>query len=489
MKILKFSTLILAAATVSPRALTCVEEEREAGMTISTVSSSIFDLEETKEKIIAVKSPTNAYNRLAQQLEIGKEKAITIPSNLCEMYSALKQISYAITTDSSPDIIDIIFLLDANGKTQCVFITKFLSKLEDALEKRFAMKYPGIDFTLSFPVDAFVGSGSGAIPAALAALGKKLSPSRIDDIISMPSKLSIPKCCHFFRCGMKVAKDFVSAYLGKSPTAIDEDDPDWSKLIVDSFDIRKRNGAGFEKLFGSYSKSDLQSNLEVISLLTSPCILDMVNSAIAARHLDTKKKLARVVIADTLEAASSILEPFSDSGNSKISQRISSANSAINSLKKINLVSLNNNPNLGSISELKSILTARSKIKRNLVIVSLTADTAREIPGLPSGGSITTSFSNCVKYSKNDLKIVDFNYKFAIPSYMYEKDYGSAIDLAIAGLFPKEKTTRKESSSVVATTMLLDFLETCNEKVLSIMKDNSADKMLLESKDQELAIA
>lgn len=464
-------------STTSEEPIELVQIVQDQDARKSILSETMFEATTSNDLVVNEKPSCDSCERLiSSQLSL---RNISIPRELLETHQALKSILSQIEQSESPDSTDIIFLMDANGKTQSLLITKFLARLERKIQDKFSKSYPGLELALSFPVDAFVGGGSGAIPAAIAALSKGPIEDSIPILESAHSKISRPKktcgcCC---RKVAPIIRDFISAYQGEFPLIEDEDGINFDKLIVDNFDFKKAGIPQLIDIFGGYSQQDLQSTLEVIALQNEPksSVLDLVVSAINARFWDTEKKLKYVDVAGVFENAEFILEQSAN--KSKPAKFLNKAIESVDKLSKLSVVSMKQEKRYGSIKELKTVLTSNSKIKRNLILVNLTAQTATENPRILS--SISTVFSSKVNYVQDELKIVNFDYRFIIPSYIYEKNYSEAIDASIDSLFPNDDDTTQISSAKTATTMLIDFLKACNSKALYSIAEDDVNKRLL----------
>ena len=389
-----------------------------------------------------------------------------IPNNLVELHESFKSLTEKVKSGEKPDDIDIAFLIDANGKTQSLVLMQFLANIENRLIAYANKKYPNVDIKLASVVDAFFAAGSGAIPAAIGALGAMTQEEAIKYVEQMPTKMLYPKAagrllnCFGFLGSTGAAA--VSAYFS-NPVLIDQDSEDWDSLTYDSFDFVKSGGKSFLELFGSNSVEDLKSALEIVSLSDSESISGLVSGAISARDNDAKSKVKRLAVTEVLSIAENALTIASDAKqDATFSEKVTSA---IDDISNINvLLKRSTGKEYGTISYLRDILLKNMDIARDMVILNMSADTF-------SGKVLVPSFSYDVKLARNGKKIINLNYRFAIPDYLYnpkktqQELFDSVILKGAQSVFPKEMAGRKTNISI-ATGMLIDFLSECNSRVL-----------------------
>lgn len=417
-------------------------------------------------KLLDQKYQDTAYSRVLKY--IGNQQ---IPESLKPLSEVLNSISDKVTGNDLPDIIDIIFLLEGCGKTHAMVITEFLSVIEDRLAAYSEARFPGINLKLSAVVDAFVGAGSGAIPAAVAAVGNLYLRESIPTLRLMNSTPLVPKSignfCGFFGNCRKTSHAVASAYFDKSYVATDEDNNNWNSLTYDAFNFQKRGGKGLIELFGSASTADLQSSLEVVSLANSDSIIDLVLGSLSAKDSDAKSRFKKLALAETFNTAADILTVASDVKNDDSFTK--NAEEAISAIEKVQVVlKKSDDKKSGTISEFREKLISRQDIPRDLIVVSISADTSDKKIIIPS-------FGFTVKHTANAKNIINMNYRFAIPSYLYNPkpsethDYENILSASVSSVFTKNKQNdfaKKDSKVALASEMLINFLGTCNNRVL-----------------------
>ena len=434
-------------------------------------------------KLLDPKYKDTAYSRVLKY--IGNQQ---IPDSLKPLSEAFDDISDKIKKNDFPDIIDIIFLLEGDGKTHSIVLTEFLSVIEDRLAASADKRIPGINLKIASVVDAFVGSGSGSIPAAIAALGNMYLRESIPIIMTMNTKLLVPKslgvlCGCFGNC-RKTSGAMISAYFDKEYVAADgeDNDLDWNELTYDSFNFQKKGGKGLIDIFGSASTSDLQSSLEVISLENRDNVMGLVLGALNAKDSDAKSRIKKFALAETLNTASDI---FTISSNIKNDDNFTKkAESAVDSIEKVKVVlKKSDEKKSGTLSEFRDTLTSRKDIQRDLIIVSVSADTSDKKIIIPN-------FGFTVKHTQNDKKIISMNYRFSIPNYLYNPksmevlEYEKLLNKSVLSVFSKNNQndpSKKDTKIALASEMLINFLDTCNKRVidevdkLSIIPDVNED--------------
>ncbi|MDR1391167.1 MAG: hypothetical protein LBI95_02245 [Holosporales bacterium] len=393
------------------------------------------------------------------------KKPEKVPRNLRLLNKTFKKLVKRMKTSNRPDDIDIIFLLDANGKTQTITIMKFLAEIENKLSISAKKNLPDVNLKLFATIDSFVAAGSAAIPAAIAALGRLSQEEAIGYVSTIPIKMIFPKsldeCCSCCRCFRSFGKSVISAYFDK-PEIINEESPDWCSLIYDAFNFHKGGGLGLLKLFEGSSIEDLRTSLEVLSLSNGRVISEIVSGAISARDKDAKSNVKRVIVSEILSSAEDALAIKSKIDEKKPS--LEAPESAVDKLKNMKVV-LNTpkNNTSGTLLELREILMRRSNIPRDMLVVNILADTFR-------GDVFVPSFSYEVKRTKNKKKIINMNYRFAIPHYLYTPaqdqidTFRSAINSGVKSIFPGKFDHKTNIST--ATKMLINFLNACNFRVL-----------------------
>lgn len=394
------------------------------------------------------------------------QKPDKIPNNLVELDESFKSLKEKIKSDEQPDNVDIVFLIDANGKTQTIATMRFLGNIENELINFAKRKNPEINMKLASVVDAFVAAGSGAIPASVGAIGEMTQEEALSHVSQMPTKMIYPKsvggifgCCG---CLGDTAESIVSAYFS-TPIIVNKNSSDWDSLTYDSFDFSKSRGVSFLKIFGSNTIDDLKSSLEFIALSDSDSIAGLVCESISARDHDAKSRVKRLAVAETLSIAENALTISSKaSQDTNFSEKAESAIEDINHINVWLKKSIGNK--YGAISYLRDVLLRKTDIERDMVILNISTDTF-------PGKVLVPSFSYDVKLARNGKKIINLNYRFAIPSYLYkpkknqEELFEKVVANGVKSVFFNKINGRKTNISM-ATGMLIDFLNECNDRVL-----------------------
>ncbi len=393
-----------------------------------------------------------------------------VPYNLVELDEAFKSLIIKIHADEKPDNIDLILLVDTNGKTQTAAAMRFLANLENALINHTKERFPSLKMNLACVFDSFVASGSGIIPAAIGALGGTNFEEALTHVWDMPSKMLYPKniksCLDCCGCLRGTAGAIVSAYF-VVPEIVSEDSPDYNSLTYDAFDFSNEGCKKLVELFGSHTTHDLKSSLEIISLYDSESIVALIFGAISSRDEDSVSRVKRVVVSEAFSSAQGILEATSQVSNDHLiaekSRKMAHDIEQFNVLFKKSL-----HKKYGSLSELRDSLKKRTNIARDMVILNLSADTF-------TGRIMVPSFSYDVKRTRNGKNIINLNYRFAIPSHLYDpkKDEAglvcSIVDTGVNSVFPHENARITNIST--ATGLLIKFLDECNDKVLQSAVD------------------
>jgi len=389
-----------------------------------------------------------------------------ISNILRPLNETLESFSSQVEKDNNPDNIDIILLLDANGKTQTLALMYFLRELENALKVSANKNFPGSDLKLFSVIDSFVGEGSGAIPAAVCSLGEMTMNDAIKIVQKIPSELLYPKslygCCNCCFSCRNFTKAVVSAYLEK-PELIDEDNAQWISLYYNAFKPGRKYDEGFRKLYGASSISDLKSSFETISLnKNSSSIAGIVSHTISTRDGESRSCIKRLGLTEILSTAESSLTAISDIKDKK-SENSDKISSAVKCLSELKIV-LHQSANEKSINitGLRKHIMQKIIIPRNMLIISVMSDTCE-------GSTIIPTFNYNIRATNNGKKIINMNYKIAIPKYLYtpkkkeiESYYKSVCD-SVKSIFPEN--SRKTNISM-ATEKLEGFLNKCNNRVL-----------------------
>ena len=395
-----------------------------------------------------------------------------VPNNLIELHGAFSALTLKIRADDKPDNIDMILLIDTNGKTQTASAVRFLANLENELIKYAKERNSDLKMKLACVFDSFVAAGSGVIPASIGALGGITQEAALHKIWNMPSKMLYPRsvgsclsCCNGI---YNTVKSIASAYFS-TPVLVEKNTSDWNSLTYDAFDISKSGGKNLLEIFGSSSTHDLKSSLEVISLYDSDSIIKLVLETMEARDKDARARVKRMAIADAIEMAEGVLSVASEKSSGSSPEKIKKA---IDGLEKINFVLKQSEKKYGSLSELKAALLNKTDIPRDILILNISADTF-------AGKVMVPSFSYDVKHTKNGKNIINLNYRFAIPSHFYQpkqneaETFQLAVETGVNSIFPFKDARRTNIST--ATGMLIDFLNECNDKVIQAMHDTESD--------------
>lgn len=400
-----------------------------------------------------------------ERLKSSRDEAI--PESLIPLNETLNELSYQVETDPNPDNIDIILLLDANGKTQTLALMYFLRELENALKISANKSFPGSDLKLFSVIDSFVGEGSGAIPAAVCALGTMTIDEAIKIVQKIPSELLYPKslygCCGCCFSCRNFTKAAVSAYLEK-PELIDEDNSQWISLYYNAFKPGRKYDEGFRKLYGVNSISDLKSSFETISLnKNSSSIAEIVSHTISSRDREARSSIKRMGLTEILLTAESSLTAISDIKEEK-SEKNEELSSAVKCLSELKIVlhQSANEKNI-NITGLRKHIMQKIVIPRDMLIISVMSDTCREPIMIPT-------FSYNIRATNNGKKIINMNYKIAIPEYLYTpkkkeiESYDESVHDSVRSVFPESS---KETNISKATEKLVEFLNKCNDRVLA----------------------
>lgn len=379
-----------------------------------------------------------------------------IPDSLIQLNDLFTNLSKQVRESEIPDNIDIFMLIDANGKTQTLTLMSFIAKIENAIRKNFS------DFCLFYAIDSFVGEGGGAIPAAIGALGECKMEDCISVVQAMPSKLLYPEslygCCGCFIGFKNFAKATASAYFS-TPELINEDSSEFGSLYYDSFDPNRNFGKCLIKLFGANFISDLKSSFETISLIKSSSIIEIVSATIRNRDAEAQARFKRLGAVEVLSAAELALTTASEfDENEESANRM---RSAMQTLSEFKILKNESNEKLhATISDLRDCIMNNMDIARDTILISLKADTY-------SGPVLIPSLSYNITSARNGKKILNINYRFAIPKWLYSEsnkesdEYMSAIANCMKTIFEKETNISQ------ATEMLVNFISTCHERVLA----------------------
>lgn len=398
-----------------------------------------------------------------ERLRRDQSRGLIIPESLVPLRDAFAELSYQVEISEKPDNIDIILLLDANGKTQTLALMYFLRELENTLKISANRDFPGTDLKLFSVIDSFVGEGGGAIPAAVCSLGVMTMDEAIQIVRKMPSKMLCPKslytccgCCIGFR---SFTKAVVSAYVDK-PKLIDEDDPEWISLYYDAFNTGRKYDECFHKLYGSSSISDLKSSFETVSLSksSSSSISGIVSKTISARDKEAKANIGRYGVAEVFSTAESLLTDV-NTLNRRDNQEISFITKTLRDLKII--LHKSSSEKSATMSSLRDHII-QNDIPRDTIVISLMSDTCDESVIIPT-------FNYSITIGGNGKKIINMNYKIALPKYLYTpkkkeiESYAKSVHDSVRSVFPENE---KGTNISRATEMFIEFLDKCNKRVL-----------------------
>ena len=396
-----------------------------------------------------------------ERLRKDQNKNMIVPESLVPLNEIFNELSYQVENDENPDNIDIILLLDANGKTQTLALMYFLRELENALQDSANEKFPGTDLKLFSVIDSFVGEGGGAIPAAVCALGAMTVGDAIRIVKQIPSKILYPKslydccgCCIGFR---NFTKAVVSAYMD-NPELIDEDSSEWISLYYDAFNPSRKYNECFRKLFGTSSFSDLKSSFETISLKKNPSISGAVSGAISDRDNEARSSVKRLGVTEILSTAESLLTDVRDIKKEE-NKDLSSVIKSLGEFKI--LLHKASDVKQATITDFREHIMQRVDVPRDMLIISIMSDTC-------DSSVIIPTFSYSIKSCNNEKKIINLNYKIAVPKYFYTppkgevKRYDRSVYDTVKSIFPNEKDTNISK----ATEMFIRFLDKCNKRVL-----------------------
>lgn len=395
-----------------------------------------------------------------------------IPKNLVNLNEAFNTLSQKIHANDKPDNVDMVLLVDTNGKTQAASATRFLANLENELIGYVKSKNPDIDLKLACLFDSFVAAGSGAVPAATGALGEITQESVLNHIWDMPSKMIYPKSANFFLkccgCAGNTAESIVSAYFSQ-PILVERESSDWDSLIYDAFDFKKSGCKNLIDIFSSNTTHDLKSSLEIITLHDSESIIELVFGAILARDNDAKSSVKRVAIAELLSGAQGLLHTTTFLGNKTLQAQ---SENLASKLGGISLLLKQSVRKYGNLSELKNALLKRQDLPRDMIILNISADTF-------PGKIMVPSFSYDIKQTDNEKTILNLNYRFAIPSHLYQPKKGdielfkTIVENGVDSVFPFENSRRTNIST--ATKMLINFLNECSDKIIRAIEKVRAE--------------
>ncbi len=460
LKLIKAFSLILCYTTCFYVESEELGAEKGEEAKIKTQVSQNFD-EISGQNMESFNSGIAAVERLRRD----QSRGLIIPESLVPLSETFDELSHQVETDENPDNIDIILLLDANGKTQTLALMYFLRELENTLKISANRDFPGSDLKLFSVIDSFVGEGGGAIPAAICALGMMSMDEAIEIVRRIPSKILCPKslytccgCCIGFRNFTKAA---VSAYVDK-PELIDEYNPEWVSLYYDAFKKGRTYNECFHKLYSSSSISDLKSSFETISFnKSSPSISGIVSESISTRDKEAKSSIKRLGVTEILSTAETLLTDVKyikkESEKNKVT---SSIEKALGELKII--LHKSSSEKCATISSLRDHIVQRSDIPRDTVVISLTSDTCDE-------SVIVPTFNYNITIGGNGKKIINMNYKIALPKYLYTpkkkeiESYAKSVHDSVKSVFPENE---KGTNISRATEMFIEFLDKCNKRVL-----------------------
>ncbi|MDR2666687.1 MAG: hypothetical protein LBB34_01025 [Holosporales bacterium] len=398
-----------------------------------------------------------------------------IPRKLEQLHQVFYDLKSEIRESDNPDIVDIFILLDANGKLQALAIMTFLSEIERRLQALANNEIPGSNLGLYAVVDVFVGAGTGTIPAAVAALGRSMDEStRI--LAQIQTKRTIHRVLRsFLSCCWSVCdttEAVVSAYYANPQDGVDDDGQDYDELKYDMLDFAKHADDGLLRILGTDTKYDLKTGFEAIALKDNDSILEIVMNAIQTRDQDTKARLKRFNIGKVFGKAVEILalSPEMTGG-----EQISKVNNALGAISQLQFITKKPDGSEGGVlSDLRDSLSSRTQIQRDIILVDIVTNTF-------DGSVFVPSFGYTVKHLNNHKKIINIEFKFAIPRHMYkprnreqEDGYISTIQHEIRELF----TRGSSGTTTTAINLLIDFLDTCNSRVLDEIRCDVTDSIL-----------
>ena len=448
-----------------------IEQNRLKNFLIKSSSSdNLFGNILIRQKVLI---DTTSEQRLREQEKI-KEKIV--PRQLRKLKHEFDYLTEKIKQTDSDARMDIIVTSDANGKTQSLINTYFLSTLEELLAKK------SRDNTLKLfvPVDAFIGAGSGAIPASIAAIGKIRLKEALPVLESIDSTLVVPKgvdaCCKLFSCVKGTTQAVISAFYD-TPQIVDENSRYWNSLRFDTFKFNKTGGVEFLKLFRSNTMQESKTNLGIITTAQGDKVIDLVVGAIQNRDCDARANVKRLMVAELLSAAETILQGEAEN-NVSVKDVVKGLKIVSNKVEQKGSISL---------TTLINTLLDTKKINKNTLIISVTSDTLPAIPG--NLGVLSPGFSHTVisQASEGHGSIISLKYHFDVPSYLYgaigiqSVEYGKAISEVVRSVFPNTAPNSEQTNSQIATGMLVDFLVEYNKKCLSRVKSTiQSDESFLE---------
>jgi hypothetical protein len=386
-----------------------------------------------------------------------------VPRRLMQLHSTFNELKRKIHENDNPDVVDILFLLDANGKLQTLATMIFLDELGQKLRARSNIRMPGLDLELYAVVDMFVGAGTGVIPAAVAALGKPMDQS-IQTLSETQTKYTIRKTLSsFLRCcwrACNTAETIVSAYYANPQEVVNDDDSDCDELKYDRLDFAEHADEGLLRIFDTDTKYDLRTGFEAIALKDDDSILEIVMNAIQVRDRDTGARLRRFHIGKVLGKAAEILALTPEESRGEYRDKV---DNAVEAMRQLQFVTKKpEGTQGGSLSELRDSLISRTQIPRDVVVVNISADTF-------NGSVFVPSFGSAVNYLVGQKKIVNIDFKLAIPEYMYTPQ-NMAQSVSHVGTLQQEVrrlfADNLNSGITVATRLLTDFLNACNARVL-----------------------
>jgi hypothetical protein len=410
-------------------------------------------------------------------LQGSQNSDLVVQSQIVELCAAFNQLTHKIMQNSSPDIIDIIFIIKADGKTQTITLTKFLKKIETLIGFKVGQRLPTIDTQslnikprLHHFVDTFVGESAGSILATAAALGKSLDEV-MSVLISEKSKLLVPSQLETTCACIRFFKQLLSLCLSEQfdiQMQTSEDSGNLSSLSYDQF----KSLEFLSSLFGASSTSDLRTCCETIGAMRNN---DLGNDNLAAinesavRNADNnaKQNVRRATVTEVLENFMAVVPEIAKvAGASVGSVEQTRADEFLAAFQQLVITPKKSaNRHYCPFFELRDRLINRNVIPRDLLIISLSS-------GTYDGELIIPRANYSVKHTLNGPQIINLDFNFVLPHELYKpqkyQDTLARIDKAINGVFPSDGQTDLQNLAFVqATTQLLsDFLASCTGRTV-----------------------
>ena len=202
----------------------------------------------------------------------------------------------------------------------------------------------------------------------------------------------------------------VSAYYTNPQEMESSIEPDCDELKYDRLDFDESADKVLIRILGTDTMYDLRTGFETIALRDDESMLEVVMNAIQVRDRDTKARLKRFHLGNVFSKAMEILELAGEEVRSEYLDKVNDAIEAITQLQFITKKPEDSQGN--SLSNLRDALLSRTQIHRDIIVIDVTADTF-------SGSVCVPSFGYSVKHLNDQKKIVNMNFKFAIPERLY----------------------------------------------------------------------